>query len=150
MRYIVRLDVLSNSAKREAPIGATLASLRETRSTDELAGTAVDTRSFGLQLCQGTVSYLYRFKPAWSEAFPEKLHALLKKSGITSRETVCKRCRIFWAIFEILCKDHCWCGCNWQHTMESRAMQITMHEEMRSMHSTLKDTISPATAKSVF
>ncbi|KAK4870013.1 hypothetical protein LT330_005737 [Penicillium expansum] len=82
-----------------------------------------------------------RFKPARSEAFPEKVRAQLKKSVYYfQRDSLQDMQNHLDQIQNVL--QTSLLIYNWQDTMESRAMQISMYEEMRSMHSTLKDAIS--------
>ncbi|KGO37124.1 hypothetical protein PEXP_001490 [Penicillium expansum] len=82
-----------------------------------------------------------RFKPARPEAFPEKVRAQLKKSVYYFQKDSLQDMQNHLDQIQNVLQTSLLIY-NWQDTMESRAIQISMYEEMRSMHSTLKDAIS--------
>ncbi|KAJ5857315.1 hypothetical protein N7455_008209 [Penicillium solitum] len=82
-----------------------------------------------------------RFKPAQSEAFPDKFRAQLKKGVYyfqkDSLQDVQNHLDQIQNVLQTSLLIY-----NWQDTRESRAMQISIYEEMQSMHSILKMGIS--------
>ncbi|KGO77406.1 hypothetical protein PITC_047790 [Penicillium italicum] len=139
-------DEIQNARNKAKALRMLLKTLRDT--IEELQQTrpevAADLEEKAMSM-QNSIEKLRkivdRFKPARSEAFPEKVRTQLKKSVYYfQRESLQDMQNHLDQIQNVL--QTTLLIYNWQDTMESRAMQISMYEEMRSMHSTLKDAIS--------
>ncbi|KAJ5780633.1 hypothetical protein N7457_005793 [Penicillium paradoxum] len=139
-------DDMQNARNKAEVLCMMLKTLRET--IEELQQTnpriAADLEQKALSMrtsIEKLVKIVDRFKPAPFEAFPAKVRAQVRKGLYPFYKDAVKDAHVQLDQIQTILQTSLLIY-NWQDTRAARVMQISIYEEMRSMHSTLKNTIS--------